>query len=119
MVEQGVNTYYHLDLPDETDQYVLRVIAAKIILSDPGRYGYAMPAQGLYSTWQPEQVEFVLTRETPLRQIAEACGSYYKLLRRLNPRLRTATLPPGMYKIYVPAGSASRFYENYLQGHGT
>jgi membrane-bound lytic murein transglycosylase D len=116
MVEQGVNTYYHLDLPDETDQYVLRVIAAKIIFSDPGRYGYAMPAQGLYSTWQPEQVEFVLTRETPLRQIAEACGSYYKLLRRLNPRLRTATLPPGMYKIYVPAGSASRFHENYLQG---
>lgn len=117
MAEQGVNNYYHLDLPDETDQYVLRVIAAKIILGDPARYGYDMPAQGLYSVWQPEQVEFVLTRDTHLRQIAEACGSYYKLLRRLNPRLRTATLPPGMYKIYVPAGSASRFYENYLQGH--
>jgi peptidoglycan lytic transglycosylase D len=116
MAEQGVNTYYHLDLPDETDQYVLRVIAAKIILSEPARYGYAIPPQGLYSTWQPEQVEFVLSRETPLRLIAEACGSYYKLLRRLNPQLRTATLAPGMYKIYVPAGSATRFYENYLQG---
>ena len=61
-------------------------------------------------------MEFVLAKETHLRQIAEACGSYYKLLRRLNPRLRTSTLAPGMYKIYVPAGTASRFYENYLQG---
>ncbi len=38
--EQGVTNYYHLDLPDETDRYVLRIIAAKIILSDPARYGY-------------------------------------------------------------------------------
>jgi membrane-bound lytic murein transglycosylase D len=114
--EQAVTNYYHLDLPDETDQYVLRIIAAKIILSDPARYGYAIPAQGLYPVWQPEQVEFVLAKEINVRQIAEACGSYYKLIRRLNPRLRTTTLPPGMYKIYVPAGTASRFYENYLQG---
>jgi hypothetical protein len=114
--EQGVTNYYHLDLPDETDQYVLRIIAAKIILSDPARYGYAIPAQGLYPVWQPEQVEFVLAKEINVRHIAEACGSYYKLIRRLNPRLRSTTLPPGMYKIYVPAGTASRFYENYLQG---
>jgi hypothetical protein len=114
--KQGVTNYYHLDLPNETDQYVLRVIAAKIILSDPARYGYAIPAQGLYSPWQPEQVEFVVGKEIRLRQIAEACGSYYKLIRRLNPRLRTDTLPPGMYKMYVPAGTAPRFYENYLRG---
>jgi membrane-bound lytic murein transglycosylase D len=114
--EQGVTNYYHLDLPDETDQYVLRVIAAKIVLSDPARYGYDIPAQGLYPPWQPEQVEFVLAKEIHLRQVAEACGSYYKLIRRLNPRVRTATLPPGMYKLYVPAGTASHFYENYLRG---
>jgi membrane-bound lytic murein transglycosylase D len=114
--DQGVTNYYHLDLPDETEQYVLRVIAAKIILSDPGRYGYGIPGQELYSPWQPEQVEFVLAKEIHLRQVAEACGSYLKLIRRLNPRLRSATLPPGMYKLYVPAGTASRFHENYLRG---
>ncbi len=57
-----------------------------------------------------------MAKEIHLRQVAEACGSYYKLIRRLNPRLRTATLPPGMYKLYVPAGTASRFYEAYLRG---
>jgi membrane-bound lytic murein transglycosylase D len=114
--DQGVTNYYHLDLPDETEQYVFRIIAAKIVLSDPAQYGYAIPSEELYSPWQPEQVEFVLAKEIQLRQIAEACGSYVKLIKRLNPRLRSATLPPGMYKLYVPAGTASRFNENYLRG---
>ncbi len=114
--DQGVANYYHLDLPDETDRYVLRIIAAKIILSEPARYGYQIPTEDLYPPLQPDQVEFVLAKELPLRQLAEACGTYYKLIRRLNPRLQTAVLPPGMYKLNVPAGTASRFYEVYLRG---
>jgi len=116
MKDQGVANYYHLDLPDETDRYVLRIIAAKIILSEPARYGYQIPAEDLYQPQQPDQVEFVLAKDLPLRRVAEACGTYYKLIRRLNPRLQTAVLPPGMYKLNVPAGTASRFYEVYLRG---
>jgi len=114
--DQGVANYYHLDLPDETDRYVLRLIAAKIIVSDPGRYGYHIPAAELYQPLQPDQVEFVLAKDLHLREVAAACGSYYKMIRRLNPRLQTAVLPPGMYKLYVPPGTASRFYEAYLRG---
>ncbi|MGQ9921250.1 MAG: lytic transglycosylase domain-containing protein [Desulfobacca sp.] len=114
--DQGVANYYHLDLPEETDRYVLRIIAAKIILSEPARYGYQIPAEELYQPLQPDQVEFVLAKDVHLRQVAEACGTYYKLIRRLNPRVRTRVLPPGMYKLNVPAGTASRFYEVYLQG---
>lgn len=114
--DQGVENYYYLDLPDETDRYVLRIIAAKIILSDPGRYGYRIPSEELYQPLQPDQVEFVLAKELHLRQVAEACGTYYKIIRRLNPRLQTAILPPGMYKLNVPAGTAPRFQEAYLRG---
>ncbi len=113
--DQGVASYYHLDLPNETDRYVLRIIAAKIILSEPARYGYQIPPEDLYQPLQPDHIEFVLAKELPLRQVAEACGTYYKLIRRLNPRLQTAVLPPGMYKLAVPAGTASRFYEVYLR----
>ncbi|AEB08256.1 lytic transglycosylase domain-containing protein [Desulfobacca acetoxidans] len=114
--EQGVADYYRLDLPDETDRYVMRLIAAKIILSDPAGYGYDVPAEDLYPPLQPDQVEFVLDQEIHLRQVAEACGSYYKKLRRLNPRLQSATLPPGMYRLNVPAGTAPRFYDAYIHG---
>ncbi len=114
--EQGTANYYHLDLPDETDRYVLRIIAAKIIVGDPTRYGYQIPPEDLYAPLQPDQIEFVLGKELHLRDLAAACGTYYKMIRRLNPRLQTAVLPPGVYKLNVPAGSAPRFHEVYLQG---
>ncbi len=40
---QGVMDYYHLDLPQETERYVFRVLAIKAVLSDPTRYGYELP----------------------------------------------------------------------------
>ena len=45
---QGVNNYYHLSLPEETERYIFRVLAAKIILEDPARYGYDIPGDQLY-----------------------------------------------------------------------
>lgn len=114
--EQGVQDYYRLSLPEETERYVPRMLGAKIILSQPARYGYDIPAADLYPPPDHEQVEFVLARETHLRDIATACGSYVKALKRLNPQLVTVKLSPGMYRLNVPAGSASRFYEVYLQG---
>jgi len=40
MMAQKTDNYFHLYLPLETQRYVLRIIAAKIILSEPGRYGF-------------------------------------------------------------------------------
>jgi len=114
--EQGVHDYFRLSLPEETERYVPRLLAAKIILSEPARYGYDIPAAELYPLPDHEQVEFVLAKETHLREIATACGSYYKALKRLNPQLITAKLAPGVYRLNVPAGAATRFYEVYLQG---
>lgn len=114
--EQGVRDYFQLALPEETERYVLRLAAAKVILSNPDRYGYDIPAAELYPPLQFDQVEFTIDRELPLRRLAEVCGTTYKKIRRLNPRLTTAVLPPGMYRVNVPAGTAPRFYEAYLQG---
>lgn len=114
--EQGVNDYFQLSLPEETERYVLRIAAAKVILSQPARYGYDLPPTELYPPLRYDEVEFTTDRDLPLRRLAEVCGTTYKKIRRLNPRLLTAVLPPGVYRLNVPAGSASRFYEAYLQG---
>ncbi len=114
--DQGVRSYYRLSLPEETERYVPRLLAAKIVLGDPGRYGYDIPPDQLYDPLKPDQVEFVLDRELHLRFVAEACGSYFKALRRLNPQLQDVKLAPGAYRLNVPAGAAPRFYEVYLQG---
>lgn len=116
IAEQGVQDFYHLSLPKETERYVYRIIAAKIVLSNPGRYGYKIPPDQLYSPRQYDLVEFTVNRPIHLRQVAQACGSYYKAIKRLNPWIRGATLRPGVYRLKVPRGSASRFYRNYLNG---
>jgi membrane-bound lytic murein transglycosylase D len=114
--EQGLTNYYQLRLPEETERYIPRILAAKILLSDPACYGYCIPPDQLYPPLKYDQVDFTLDREVHLRQIAEACGSYYKVIKRLNPRLRSSTLTPGSYRLNVPAGTASRFYEIYSKG---
>ena len=46
--KQGVNSYYDLFLPDETMRYVFRVLAFKLIASDPETYGYRIAREDYY-----------------------------------------------------------------------
>ncbi len=46
--EQKVADYYRLNLPTETERYIFRIAAIKIILENPRRYGYVLPEDQLY-----------------------------------------------------------------------
>jgi hypothetical protein len=113
---QGVTSYYHLSLPEETERYVHRILAAKIILEDPARYGYDLPPDQLYPPLSYDEVDFTAAQEVPVRRLAEACGSYYKALKILNPWIKGPGLPPGSYRLKVPPGTGARFQEAYRQG---
>jgi hypothetical protein len=116
MAAQGVNTYYHLSLPEETERYVFRVIAAKIVLESPGRYGFDIPPDQLYSPLDYDEVNFSISKEVRVKTLADACGSYYKAIKRLNPWIKGAALPPGSYRLKIPKGTAARFKEAYSRG---
>jgi hypothetical protein len=116
LAAQGVNSFYYLSLPDETERYVHRILAAKIILEDPARYGYDLPPDQLYPPLSFEEVEFTAAQEVPVRRLAEACGSYYKAIKTLNPWIKGAVLPPGSYRLKVPRGTGAKFQEAYRQG---
>ncbi len=116
MALQGVNSYYYLSLPEETERYVYRLIAAKIVLEDPVCYGYDIPPEELYPPLEFDEVSLTLPREAPVRRLAEACGSYYRAIKTLNPWIKGAALPPGTYRLKLPKGTASRFEEAYRRG---
>src|SRR5208337_4566738 len=116
MAIQGVNSFYRLSLPEETERYVHRLLAAKIVLEDPARYGYEIPADQLYPPLAYDQVSITLVKALTGRRLAEACGSYYKAFKTLNPWIKGAELPPGVYRLNLPQGSASRFQEAWLRG---
>ncbi|MBU4231130.1 MAG: lytic transglycosylase domain-containing protein [Desulfobacterales bacterium] len=113
---QGVNNYYHLSLPEETERYIYRILAAKIIMEDPGRYGYAIPEDQLYPPLACDEVQLTLAQEVPVRRLAEASGTYYKVIKRLNPWIKGDSLAPGTFRLKIPSGSAPRFQAVMRQG---
>ncbi|MFI5330572.1 MAG: lytic transglycosylase domain-containing protein [Desulfobaccales bacterium] len=116
MALQGVNSYYYLSLPEETERYVFRALAAKIVMEDPVRYGYDIPEDQLYPPLEFDEVSITLLKDAPVRRLAEACGSYYKTIKTLNPWIKGAALKPGTYRVKLPKGTASRFDEAYRRG---
>ena len=116
MALQGVNSFYHLSLPEETERYVFRLLAAKIVLEDPARYGFEIPGDQLYLPLEYDEVSITLLKDAPVRRLAEACGSYYKAIKTLNPWIKGASLPPGTYRLKIPKGTSSRFMEAYRLG---
>jgi membrane-bound lytic murein transglycosylase D len=109
---QRVNNYYHLALPEETERYVYRVLAAKIVMESPRAYGFDIPSDALYEPLEYDEAEAILTQEIMVRSLAEACGTYYKYFKEeLNPWIKGTSLPPGAYRFKIPKGSAARFAE--------
>lgn len=113
---QGVNNFYYLSLPEETERYVHRVLAAKLVLEDPAAYGYDIPPDQLYPPLTYEEVLVTFPQEVTVRQMAEACGTYFKAFKNLNPWIKGNSLVAGTYRLKVPQGSAARFQAAYRQG---
>ncbi|SOB59135.1 LysM domain protein [Pseudodesulfovibrio profundus] len=113
--QQEVDEYYKLDLPTETERYVLRAVAAKLILADPSRYGFKMMPEDYYQPRRFDRVRLKHTLPTPVSVVAKAAGSYYKQICDLNPQLLRGVVPPGDTVIFLPEDSAKRFARNYQQ----
>jgi membrane-bound lytic murein transglycosylase D len=110
--QQGEADYYRLALPKETERYIFRILTIKIILSDPGKYGYEIPAEGMYPPIKTDQVIIELSAPVSLKDIAKACGSYYRELKELNPEIQGPTLPSGIHRIKIPFGSKPLLEKN-------
>ncbi|NPV04761.1 MAG: transglycosylase SLT domain-containing protein [Syntrophaceae bacterium] len=110
---QQAEGYYDLDLPLETERYIFRILSAKVILTNPERYGYRTSAIRVYPVIETDRIELHSHREVHVNVIARACGTNYKTIRELNPEIRNSSLPPGRYSLKVPRGTAKDFRENF------
>lgn len=115
MKAQEVDDYYRLYLPKETQRYLFRIVAAKMVLSNPGRYGFHVQEDDLYPPVEFDKVTVTSSMQTPLRLVAKAAFTYYKQIRDLNPELRSQYLSKGEHILAVPKGSADEFQARYTQ----
>ncbi|WP_022662169.1 lytic transglycosylase domain-containing protein [Paucidesulfovibrio longus] len=106
---QGVQDYYRLYLPLETQAYVFRAMAAKMILSDPARYGFHFQEQDFYDAPDFDRITLTVAKDTPLADIAAAAGTYYKVIKDLNTQILGDDLVRGTHVLLLPKGSAKGF----------
>ncbi|MFZ7111597.1 MAG: transglycosylase SLT domain-containing protein [Desulfatiglandales bacterium] len=107
---QGVQDYYRLYLPLETQRYVFRILSVKLIFSDPERYGLKIGEGDYYPGLSGERVKVACLQELPVRLVAEAAKTDFKVIKDLNPEIRGYFLAPGDYDILIPEGRARDFH---------
>ncbi|MGD0279591.1 MAG: transglycosylase SLT domain-containing protein, partial [Smithella sp.] len=110
---QKVNNYYELYLNQETQRYVFRILAAKMILSNPEKYGFSLTEDELYKPLQFDQIEITANQPVPLYIIAQAANTYFKVIKDLNPQIKNYYLSAGKHNLLIPKGSASGIQERY------
>jgi len=83
---------------------------AKIILSDPGRYGYFLDEKEVYDPLQVERVQIELIKPLPIMEVAKAIGIFYKDIKEMNPQLFEEAIPPGTHSLNLPPGTSEKFW---------
>jgi membrane-bound lytic murein transglycosylase D len=107
---QGTRDYFFLDLPLETERYVYKIAMAKLILSDPEKYGFHLDEKEFYNPLQVERVQIELTQPLPIIDVAHAIGFYYKEIKELNPHFSEEAIPPGIHFLNLPPGTSVPFW---------
>lgn len=102
---QRTNNYYDLQLPEETNRYIFRILSFKHLLENPEKMGFHVTATDLYQPFSTRDI--TVSQSIPdLAKFAIDQGTTYKMLKLLNPWLRSTSLdvkPGKTYTIQLPS----------------
>ena len=115
ILEQGTDDYYKLYLPLETQRFVFRILSIKLIFTNPEKYGFTLDHEDYYPPLAFEPIEVECFQETPIRIIAEAAKTHFKVIKDLNPEIRGHYVAPGKHDILIPKGASKGFHTRYEQ----
>lgn len=108
---QRQKSYYDLLLNRETQRYVYRILALKLIMQHPQDYGYYVRHCDTYPELPFEEVE-LSGKDVDLVQFAVDHGTSYKMLRTMNQWLNTDKLKNKAgktYKVRIPTKKGTEY----------
>jgi hypothetical protein len=100
MERQKMDDYYDLLFADETQRYVFRIVALKLILENPEQYNFVIEENDKYPLVKVREVEI----SGPVNNFADFAienGINYKMLKDFNPWLRDDKLTNAARKKYT------------------
>ena len=108
---QQQTSYYELLLNQETQRYVYRILALKLIMQHPQDYGFHVRRCDTYPELPYQEVE-LSGKDVDLVQFAINNGTTYKLLRTMNPWITTDNLKNKSgktYKVRIPTKKGTEY----------
>lgn len=104
--------FWHLRLPQQTEQYVPELLALAALVNHPARYGIQLPELPN----KPRLAVVKLPGQIDINLAARLAGIRVHTLRQLNPGFRRwATDPHGPQRLVLPRQSAARFKQRLAQ----
>ena len=101
---QKVNTFYDLVLPNETERYIFRIAAAKVILTDQAAYGFELEPNDLYDPPNVARLNVHVDKgRLDLIALADGVGLPFRHLKELNAHFKGSSVYKGTYAMYVPS----------------
>lgn len=108
---QQQQSYYELLLNKETQRYVYRILALKLIMQHPQNYGYTVRRCDTYPELPYEEVT-LSGQNVDLVQFAVDHGTTYKMLRTMNPWITTDKLKnknSNTYSVRIPTKKGTEY----------
>ncbi len=108
---QHQTSYYELMLNQETQRYVYRILALKLIMQHPQDYGFYVRRCDTYPEIPSTEVDLT-GQNVDLVDFAIQNGTTYKLLRSLNPWITSSTLKNKSgktYKVRIPVKKGTEY----------
>jgi membrane-bound lytic murein transglycosylase D len=109
ILEQQTDDYYQLYLPLETQRFLFRILSIKAILSNPEKFGFKLKKADYYRPIAFDRVRVKSVGEVPVRIVAEAARTRFKVIKDLNPEIRGHYLASGTHVILIPKGASAGF----------
>jgi len=104
MNAQRETQYYDIEMNEETARYVSRIVALKAIIENPEKYGFQLEPHDLYPLHSYRTIE-VKGAVANWGDFAHKYGTTYRMLKTLNPWLRSSQLTNSAkrtYEVKVP-----------------
>ena len=113
ILEQETDSYFLLYLPIETQRFIFRIISAKLIFCNQEKYGFFLSKEDYYPPLEFESIHLNCSQDIPIRVIAQAAKTHFKVIKDLNPEIRGHYLTKGSHHIVIPKGAAKGFHSRY------
>ena len=107
--------FFSLHLPFQTQRYIFKATAVKMIFENPEKYGYVLKPEDLYPIFSCDRINLDSEITLPVLLVAKSAGMTYKEIKDYNPHLRGGYLNRGHNTIYIPKGTAKAFKERFAE----